>query len=261
MWKALRETAYRDGMDDFDSGFFLLRALAGPMMAIVTMLVTLTIFVPIVLYVIARWRAHKDPDVDRHLGLKVALHYFAISAFQLGLAGVAILVWAMISSAPSEMKSVFYRVAMGMIVPAALVQAAHLSLLRRTNDAQVSGVKRLFAGYNLIVTGLLGFIALVLAFQAMFAKGSSGEVGRVAGAMVLVYGTAWAVIGWRFGKFILPGGESGTGTGTGVAATSTATAAPAAAAAAPTTTTTSGSGGGGLPSLGGGAYPPIEPKP
>jgi len=231
-------------MDDLDSSFFLLRAFAGPMMAIVSLLVTVTIFVPIVLYVIARWRANREPDVDRHLGIKVALHYFAISAFQLGLAGLTLLVWGMISSAPSEAKSAVYRIAFGMIVPAALVQAAHLSLLRRTNDAQVTNVRRLFTGYNLIVTGLLGFVALVTAFQALFAKGSSGEMGRVAGAMVLTYGTAWAVIGWRFGQAVL-GGGGGTNAAPPVDK-------PAAVVPAATPTT-------GLPALGGGAFPPIEP--
>ncbi len=237
-------------MDDFDGGFFMLRALAGPMMAIVTMLVSITIFVPIILYVIARWRASKGPE-DQHLGLKVALHYFAVTGLHLALAGLTLLVWTMISSGPSEMKSVFYRIAMGMLIPAVLVQAAHLSLLRRTNDAQVTGVRRLFAGYNLIITGLLGFIALVMAFQALLAKGSSGEVGRVAGAMVLVYGTAWAVIGWKFGQTVLPGGGASTGTGT-LTMSAPQSGIPEVPAAAPATTS-------GLPSLGGGAYPPIEP--
>lgn len=236
-------------MDDFDSGLFVLSRLAGPMMAIISMLVTLTIFVPIVLYVIARWRANRDPEVDHHLGIKVALHYFAISALQLGLAGLTLLVWALISSAPSEAKSALYRIAFGMIVPAALVQAAHLSLLRRTNDAQATSVRRLFGGYNLIVTGLIGFIALVLAFQALFAKGSSGEMGRVAGAMIVVYGTSWAVIGWRFGQAVLGGGG-----GTSAAPPAVTAAAPAGSSSAAATPS-----GGGLPSLGGGAFPPIEP--
>lgn len=237
-------------MDDLDSASFMLRALAGPMMAIISMMVMVTIFVPIVMYVIARWRSNRDPEIDRHLGIKVALHYFAISAFQLGLAGLALLVWAMISSAPSEAKSAVYRVAFGMIAPAALVQAAHLSLLKKTNDAQVTSVRRLFGGYNLIVTGLLGFIALVLAFQALFAKGSSGEMGRVAGAMVLVYGTAWAVLGWRFGQAVLGSGDGTSAARPTVTITTTTPGAapPPAAAVTPS----------GLPSLGT-AYPPIDP--
>lgn len=245
---------YRRGMDDFDSSLFLFRALAGPAMAIVSLLVTITIFVPIVMYVVARWRANRDPEVDRHLGLKVALHYFATTALHVGLAGLALLVWAMISSAPSEAKSAVYRVAFGMLAPAGLVLAAHISLLRRTNDQQLTGVRRLFAGYNLIVIGVIGFVALVIAFQALFAKGSSGEMGRVAGALVLVYGTAWAVLGWRFGQAVL-GGGSGGGSISAPPADRPAVSTSAPASAAPPTPPS----GGGLPALGGGAFPPIEP--
>ena len=252
-------------MDDFDSSFFVLRALAGPMMAVVTMLVTITIFVPVVLYLVARWRNARSGEYDNHLGLKVALHYFAISAFQLGLAGFTLLVWALITSAPSETKSIFNRMAIGMIVPAGLVMAAHLSILRRTNDAVSTSVKRLFAGYNLIVTGLLGFVALIIAFQALLAKGSSGEMGRIAGAMVLVYGTAWAIVGWRFGQLVLPGGPS-AGTGASVAPPTTSSSSPSSAGPPPPSTpsaptppaATPSSSSGGLPSLGGGSFPPID---
>lgn len=255
-------------MDDFDSSFFVMRALAGPMMAVVTMLVSVTIFVPVVLYLVARFRAARSGESDNHLGLKVALHYFAISAFQLGLAGLTLLVWALITSAPSETKSVFNRLALGMIFPAVLVMFAHLSLLRRTNDATSTGVRRLFAGYNLIVTGLLGFVALIIAFQALLAKGSSGEMGRIAGAMVLVYGTAWAIVGWRFGQLVLPRGP-GAGTGTSVSTPpTTSSSSPSSAGPPPPSTpsaptppaATPSSSGGGLPSLGGGSFPPIEPK-
>ena len=245
-------------MDDFDSSFFLLRALAGPMMGIIAMLISITIFAPIVLYLVARWKAAKDPDVDRHLGLKVALHYFAISAFQLGLAGLTLLVWALITTAPSEMKSVFNRIALGMLMPAGLVFAAHFSLLKRTNDAERTAVRRLFGGYNLIVTGLLGFIALVIAFQALFAKGSSGEMGRAAGAMVLVYGTAWAIVGWRFGMQVLTGGPGSTSASPPQPGSSAPP--PPAAPSAPSSTPAPPASTGGLPSLGGGAFPPIEPK-
>ncbi len=240
-------------MDQFDTGFTVLHYFAGPLMAIVSMLVAVTIVVPVLMYVIARWRANKEPQPDQHLGLKVALHYFAVTSLHLALAGLTLLIWTMISSGPSEMKSVFYRIAIGMLVPAVLVQAAHLQLLRRTNDAQLTGVRRLFTGYNLIITGLVGFIALVMAFQALLAKGSSGEVGRIAGAMVLVYGTAWAVIGWKLGQAVLPGGGANTGTGTLTMSAPQAGSSYAAVAPAPPTT-------GGLPALGGGAYPPIEPR-
>jgi hypothetical protein len=125
------------------------------------------------------------------------------------------------------------------------VLAAHTSFLNRTNQDQFPGVRRVFLGFNLVVTGILGFTALVLAFQALFARGSSGELGRLAGAMVVVYGGAWSWLGYTFGRLVL---DPGTG--------SPPHAAPphAAPPAAPPVETPHG-----LPALGGGSFPPIEP--
>ncbi len=231
-------------MDDMDSSMFLMRAFSGPLTLVVASMVTMTVFAPIVLYMIARWRAHREPLADSQLGIKFALHYFAMMAFQLALGAGTVLLWAMISNVPSDFKGSFYRVAFGLLVPALIVLAAHRSLLRKTNDERLTGVRRLFLGYNLIVSGLFGFISLIIAFQALFAKGSSGELGRVAGAMVLVYGTTWALIGYKFSQLVL-GGSSDAG---GPPATTLTSASPGAAA------------GSGLPSLGGGAYPPIDQR-
>ena len=232
-------------MDDMDSSFFLMRALAGPMVAVVGAMVTMTVFAPIILYVVARWRAHKEPAMDTQLGLKFAMHYFSVTAFHLALAAGTLLVWATISSIPSEFKSPFYRTALGLLVPAGIVLAAHLSFLKRTNEDQFPGVKRLFTGYNLIVTGLFGFIALVMAFQALFAKGSTGELGKIAGAMVLTYGTAWAVLGYKLGQLVL---DRSSG------------APPQNIVMPPGPPPGAAAGGGGLPPLGGGAYPPLDQR-
>jgi hypothetical protein len=231
--------------DDMDSSMFVMRALAGPMTVVIAAMATMTVFTPIVLYVIARWRAHRDPWVDKQLGLKFALHYFAITAFQLALGAGTMLVWALMSDAPSDFKGAFYRTAFGLLAPAGIVLAVHISMLKRTNDDQLDGVRRLFLGYNLIVTGLLGFVALIIAFQALFAKGSSGELGRLAGAMILVYGTSWALLGYKFGRIVVGGAANGGG--------------PLAGVVTPPVTS-SAAAGGGLPSLGGGAYPPIDPN-
>lgn len=237
--------------DDFESSMFMMRMLGGPLAAMMAVLITMTVTAPILLYVIARWRAHREPEVDKQLGVKFALHYFSLSAFHLALGGLAMLVYTMLSKMPSEFKGTPIRMAFGLIVPAALVLGAHMSLMRKTNDAEVTGVRRLFLGYNLIVTGLIGFVALIIAFQALFMKGSSGEMGRVAGALVLVYGTAWAAVGWRFGNLTLGGGR-----GSGLGPVSFR--GPPSSDAPPPTA--GASGGSALPALGGGSFPPIEPK-
>ena len=203
--------------------------------------------IPFVLYMVARWRAHRDQIVDPHLGIKVALSFFAVTAFQAVLAGVTLFFYAVISGASSDMRSTLYRLGLGLIVPAGIVLGAHLALLQRTNQAQFPSVRRLFAGYNLLITGVFGFIALVLAVESLFKRGSSHELGRLAGAAVLVYGSAWAAVGVMFSRLVLE-----RYTADGPPPSMEPPSRPPTSPPKPET--------GGLPSLGTGAFPPIDQK-
>lgn len=218
----------------------LFRAVAPTVIAI-SFLVVFLVIAPLILYVIARWRAGTS---DPQLGLKFALHYFAMSAFQIALAGGALLIYVLISPGTADKGSGGYRAAMGLIIPAGIVLAAHVGLLKRTNDDAFPNVRRLFWGYNMLVTGIVAFFALVVGFQALFAKGSTFGMGHLAGSIVVVYGTAWALVGFKFGQLVLGTPTAGGGT-----------VEPPAIPAMQTPTTQPS----GLPSLGGGSFPPIEP--
>jgi hypothetical protein len=184
-------------MDDLETSLVLLQVVP------VTYLVAGALIVPAVLYVIARWRAQREAVADPQLGIKVALSCFAVTAFQLVLAGVTLVIYGVLSGAPSDTRGTFYRSGLGLVLPAGIVLATHLALLARTNQERFPQVRRLFDGFNLLVTGVLGFAALVLAFESLFKRGSSHELGRLAGAAVLVYGSAWAAVGVRFGRGVL----------------------------------------------------------
>jgi hypothetical protein len=106
----------------------------------------------------------------------------------------------------------------------------------------------LFWGYTMLVTGMIAFIALLLGFQALFAKGSTFGMGHFAGSMVVVYGAAWAIVGFKFGQLVL-GGPSGGG-----GMTIEPTGAPAVIPTPPAQSHT------GLPALGGGSFPPIDQR-
>jgi hypothetical protein len=230
-------------MDDYGVSPFQMMRLLGPMMVVGPLLLWMLISGPFVLYPIARWRAHRDAVVDPQLGLKTALEYFRMLAFQLGLLGCAIILFAMFSKMPGEDKGDAYRVGFGLFVPTAILFAAHVAMLAKTNQLQFAGPRRLFGGYNLVITGLCGMTAFILVFQALFAKGSTGDFGRFAGASLVVYGGAWAACGIRF--FRLVEGDR--------PAPPQAPVREAAAPPAPTSPPTPG-----LPSLGGGSFPPIE---
>lgn len=193
--------------DDYDyerrSMFGLLNLLemAAPMMMLIGLMSTVF---PILLYVFARWRDHNAPVPDQQLGLKFALHFFRVQSYQMLLFGTAMLLFAMLSKElKGDMREYVWRPAMAILVPSGAVFGVTTALLGRTNNVNHPGVGRLFGGYNLMVSGLVGFAALLAGFQAMFMKGSSGELGRIAWTGILVYTTAWIVQGAVFGRSVL----------------------------------------------------------
>jgi len=239
---------------DFESSLSLLRFLPGIAVGAAFVLIPLLMFGPMVLYVLARWRAHRAPVVDPHLGMKFALHLFSSTSLYVVLFATAFLIYTIIGPGPASAKGDWYRMAFALLVPAGLVLGVHMMLIKRTNDQELPGVRRLFLGYNLIVIGSMGFFSLLLAFQMLFAKGSTHGLGHLAGSLVLVYCSAWAVLGWRLSGLVFGDWTGGVGLPDEVVPPGPpAQPQPPPAAAA-------GGGGAGLPPLGGGSYPPIEPR-
>jgi hypothetical protein len=224
------------------SPFDILEAL-GPIMVVGPLLIWRDLLGPLLVYPIARWKAHREQYADPQLGVKFALHYFALMAFQLVLFAAMLAIYTLFSK--SGHKGELYRMAFGFLIPAGGVLAAHLALLKRTNEDLFPGVRRLFLGYNLIITGLLGFATLLFAFQVFFAKGSAGDAGRLAIAGVLVYVGAWAACGIQFGRLVM-------GAPPAPPASMTSASPPAQVPSQPS--------GPVLPSLGAGSFPPIDQK-
>jgi len=231
----------RDG--DFDSSMMLLRMM-GPVMGIYMVFAGLVI--PLVIYLIARWRDAKQPAPDPQLGLKVALSFFAFAGFQALLAGGTLLIYTIInSSASSNGKSDGYRFAFGLLLPGALVFAGHSFLLSRTNQVFHTGIRRLMLGFNLVFTGIIGFVALIGAFEALFARESTNGVGKMFGSMLVVYGGAWMGLGIMLARFLA---EESSAPPTTLAPPGAPPPAPLGTQGAPP----------GLPPLGGGSFPPIQ---
>jgi hypothetical protein len=103
-------------------------------------------------------------------------------------------------------KGSMFRTGFAFLIPAGIVLAAHIVFLHRTNQAFYPIVRRLYLGLNFIITGLLGFTALVLAFQVFFRKGSPGDEGRLVIAFALVYVGAWAASGIQFARLVFGDG-------------------------------------------------------
>ncbi len=236
-------------MDDYGASPFQVMRMMGPVMVLGPLLLWLLISGPFVLYPIARWRAQRDANPDGQLGLKVVLEYFRMLGFQLALVGGVMVLFTLFSKLPSSEKGEVYRVGFGLLIPAAMLVAAHVVMLARTNQDHFRVPRRLFGGYNLVITGLVGMTAFMLVFQALFAKGSTGDFGRFAAALLMVYGGAWAACGVRFLQLVRDDAPAPPGP---PAARDVAGAAPG-QPASPSPPVTPG-----LPSLGGGSFPPIE---
>jgi hypothetical protein len=205
---------------------------------IAPILLWLLVIGPLGLYPVARWKANREPHPDPQLGLKVALHYFRMISFQLLLMGAMVVLWTVLRKSTERGDS--YRTGFALLLPAALVFGAHVMLLMRTNDHVFGTVRRLFLGYNLVLTGLLGLVSLVIAFQALFAKGSTDDDGRMAYAALVVYVSAWIGCGWHFMLMIDRGSD-----------------APPQHMMPPAPMANAAALGPGLPSLGGG-FPPVS---
>lgn len=226
-------------MDQYGVSPFQVLQLMGPLLVIGPVLLWLAVFGPFALYPLARWRAG---GTDKELGLKFALEYFRMLAFQLGLFGAVIVLYTLFSKMPSDDKGDIYRVGFGFFVPAALLFAAHVMMLKKTNQDTHKTPRRLIGGYNVVITGLVGMTSLVVSFQALFTKGSSGDMGRLGVAALLVYGGGWAICTGMFVKLVRED--------------RTAPPAPPITRAEPAPVATPQPAG--LPSLGGGAFPPVD---
>jgi len=181
--------------DDFDSGGggFSPRFMFGVLGSFVIPLIAITVMTPVVLYAFARWRDAREPAPDPHLGAKFAVGFFKWQGFQLALLGLAVLLYSITTKSSGEAREQIYRPAFALLIPGLLVFGVASWVLSRTNERERPQVSRLLAGYHLMLTGLIGFAFLVLAFQVLFAKGDAGDPGRLIWSVTIVYVGAWIV--------------------------------------------------------------------
>jgi len=222
---------------------FQVLQILGPSLVVGPVLIWFLIFGPLLIYPLARWKQHREAHVDPQLGLKVALHFFALVAFQVALFAGFVILYTVLSKA--EGKSDGFRMGFALLVPAGLVLGVHLALLARTNQHAFPAVRRLFLGYNLLLTGLLGFLALITVFYYLLRRGGGGDDVRFAIAATLVYVSAWAVLGVQFGRLVLGDDQAGVPPQQIIPP----------GASAPTQTS-----GPMLPPLSAGSFPPLDQK-
>src|SRR5690349_406637 len=105
--------------NDYEMSALSMLQWLSPAMMIAPILLWLMVMGPLLVYPIARWKANREAYVDPQLGLKVALHYFRMVAFQIVLMGAVLVVFALISKGSD--KGEIYRVGFGFLVPGGIV--------------------------------------------------------------------------------------------------------------------------------------------
>ncbi|HVV84114.1 MAG TPA: hypothetical protein VHE35_13660 [Kofleriaceae bacterium] len=174
--------------------------MMGMMAPIMIMIAIFSLLIPAILYVIARWRQNREPLPDPQLGIKFALGFFRQIGFQMMLLGGFLVLYAILGKSRDlgdEGRGDLFRVAFGLLIPSLIVWGVHNLAMQRTNHIQFPGVDRLWAGYNLLSTGIVGFVSLILVFESLLSKHDIG-IGRQAWALALVYCSAWAAQGVLF---------------------------------------------------------------
>lgn len=171
---------------DGDSWMWL--RLLGPATSMLGVFGTAIAGSPIILYVIARWRAARDPALDPQLGYKFALHYFAMLALHALLGGSAVALHALLAGGSD--RNLELRIAAGVMLPSAALLGGAIAMLSMTTDRLLPSVRRLFVGYNLLVAGIVAFVGCVMACEVLLSPGGGDGLGYVAGSIACVYGAA-----------------------------------------------------------------------
>ena len=159
-------------------------------------IISVAVATPVIIYIVARWRSYRDGGPpDPQIGIKVAISWFRLASYQLLLAGGFLLVFALIGDLGERGREELMRVAGGILFPGAIIYAAHHIAIGFTNARERPSVVRMFAGLNLIQTGIVGFTALILVGIFLFQKHTPKEPNRMAWSLVLVYVPAWCAQG------------------------------------------------------------------
>jgi hypothetical protein len=188
-------------------GFGELGLVFGTLGAFLVPMLAVSFFLPVVIYLVVRWRTYREGlPGDPHLGFKTALAFFQTTAYQVALLGVFLFVYGLLTKGGDNTRGDLIRTAFGLLVPSLLVYFAHMVAMSRTNAVQLPLVPRMFAGLSLVHTGVIGFFGLDLAFVSLLSRGESGEAGRIAWSLVIVYTVAWVVQGLRFLRSATSGG-------------------------------------------------------
>jgi hypothetical protein len=143
-------------------------------------------------YIVLRWRAYREnTPPDPQLGIKTALHYFKTLGYHVMLIGAFCLLYGLFES---HVRGQMVRLAIGLLIGGGIVFGSHAVILDKyTNPSQSPAVPKLFNGFNLVISGLVGMGALIATLVLLLQKYNSGSMITPAICLLLVYGLSWGL--------------------------------------------------------------------
>jgi hypothetical protein len=138
-------------------------------------------------YIFIKWRAARNNEPhDRDLGTKVVFYYFQTLAYQVILIGLVLVLFGLLKgSLKDEMKS-----GVALVFSGGLVYIIHtLAIHKAFKTDQVRIVPRFYAGFNLLVVGLVGMVCFIAVVLILI--NDKFENTKIPLSGLVVYGVAW----------------------------------------------------------------------
>jgi hypothetical protein len=142
-------------------------------------------------YVVLRWRvAGRD---EQGIGSYGALLYFRTVALLVAIAGAANLSYGILSTTPID--PALTRLSWGMLLGGGIFLGLNVALGRLfTVVGNVKETRRVFAGFLMIISGLVTLFVLVLLFLSLFVQVKEGDADAAALRIDdIKFHVAWAI--------------------------------------------------------------------
>jgi hypothetical protein len=156
--------------------------------ALLAPLASLIFVLPLLAYVLVRWRDDRDGrGRDPDLGVKTLIGLFLVLGLNLVFAAGASIFGALFAG--SEVEDLSPLLSMGLV--GLIVLGLDAVFLGRTNYRDRPGVMRIFWGVSSVIAALVSLVALIVWFTHLFEGQLERDTAKVALAFVIVYVPAW----------------------------------------------------------------------
>jgi hypothetical protein len=147
-------------------------------------------------YVFIKWRAARNNEPhDRDLGTKAVFYYFRTLAYHVVLIGLALVLFGVLKG---DLRGEF-KTGLALILSGAAIYIIHtLVIHKKFKSDAVQIVPRFYAGFNVLIVGLIGMAGLIAAVLILITDEIDNIKIPLSG--LVVYGAAWVFQALEFAR-------------------------------------------------------------